>query len=349
MQENGYPIEKIKSLAGNLVNRKILNAESAGRGNNNKVYRVQTTGGFYALKIYSSQIGEPWDRLGTEFSALNFLYSNGFTCIPRAIAKDQKNNCALYEWIDGQPIASISNEELHIVVSFLLQIQSYIENKMAKSINNASASCFSINQVLKQIDRRLRRLTDISSEMPQLKSFLRDQFKPIYQDQCEIVFETLSKYDLDKDRELEAYELALSPSDFGIHNTLRSTDGKLIFFDFEYFGWDDPVKMVSDAILHPGNSFSLNSQKIFYNLFKDYYKARDPYFILRFQITYPLYALIWCLIMLGDFLPDQWARRVFAGESKPKIDFQIKKLGEAQILLNNISAPGFSSRITNNK
>mgnify|MGYP001221836390 CR=1 FL=1 len=122
MLENRYPIEKIKSLAGNLVNRKILNAESAGKGNNNKVYRIQTTDGFYALKIYSSQIGEPWDRLGTEFSALNFLYSNGFTCIPRAIAKDQKNNCALYQWIDGQPIASISNEELHIVVSFLLQI-----------------------------------------------------------------------------------------------------------------------------------------------------------------------------------------------------------------------------------
>ena len=40
---------------------------------------------------------------------------------------------------------------------------------MAKSINNASASCFSINQVLKQIDRRLRRLTEISSEMPQEK------------------------------------------------------------------------------------------------------------------------------------------------------------------------------------
>ena len=73
MLENGYLIEKIKSLAGKLVNRKILNVKSAGKGNNNKVYRVHTTDGFYALKIYSSQIGEPWDRLGTEFSALNFL------------------------------------------------------------------------------------------------------------------------------------------------------------------------------------------------------------------------------------------------------------------------------------
>ena len=348
MRENGYKTEKIRSLASNLVNKKVLDAERTGKGNNNKVYRILTTDGSYALKIYSNQIGENLDRLGTEFSALTFLYSNGLTCIPRAIAKDRKNNCALYQWIDGQPIASISNEELQTVVSFLLQIQSFIGNKTAKRIKNASASCFSINQVLNQIDKRLKRLTENFSEIPRLKSFLQNHFIPIYKYRCEIVLEMLSEYDLDKDKELEEYELALSPSDFGIHNTLRSPDGKLIFFDFEYFGWDDPVKMVSDAILHPGNSFSLNSQKLFYNLVRDYYNLRDTNFVRRFQMAYPLYALIWCLIILGNFLPDQWERRVFAGEKMSKIEFQSKKLEEAQILLNNLNDLRFSSRITNN-
>ena len=40
---------------------------------------------------------------------------------------------------------------------------------------------------------------------------------------------------------------ALSPSDFGLHNALRGQDGQLRFVDFEYFGWDDPVKLVSDS------------------------------------------------------------------------------------------------------
>ena len=45
----------------------------------------------------------------------------------------------------------------------------------------------------------------------------------------------------------------LSPSDFGFHNALRRPDGTIVFVDFEYFGWDDPAKMMADAMLHPGN------------------------------------------------------------------------------------------------
>ena len=37
----------------------------------------------------------------------------------------------------------------------------------------------------------------------------------------------------------------LSPSDFGLHNTI-SKKNKLYFFDFEYFGWDDPIKLICD-------------------------------------------------------------------------------------------------------
>ena len=43
----------------------------------------------------------------------------------------------------------------------------------------------------------------------------------------------------------------LSPSDFGFHNALERPDSQLTFVDFEYFGWDDPAKMLSDFLLHP--------------------------------------------------------------------------------------------------
>ena len=38
----------------------------------------------------------------------------------------------------------------------------------------------------------------------------------------------------------------LSPSDFGFHNVIVEKDKILRFIDFEYAGWDDPAKMVSD-------------------------------------------------------------------------------------------------------
>ena len=81
---------------------------------------------------------------------------------------------------------------------------------------------------------------------------------------------------------------------------------------------------------------------------KDYYKLIEPTFTPRFQITLPLYALIWCLIILGDFLPDQWARRTFAGESTSKDIFQKKQLIEAELLLRKLIAPSFSGDIISN-
>ena len=51
-----------------------------------------------------------------------------------------------------------------------------------------------------------------------------------------------------------------SPSDFGFHNTILEDDGDLKFLDFEYFGRDDPAKLMADFIWHPGMNLN-NSQK----------------------------------------------------------------------------------------
>ena len=51
--------------------------------------------------------------------------------------------------------------------------------------------------------------------------------------------------------ELPVEQRTLSPSDFGFHNALRRPDGRVVFLDLEYFGWDDPAKMISDFLLHP--------------------------------------------------------------------------------------------------
>ena len=57
-------------------------------------------------------------------------------------------------------------------------------------------------------------------------------------------------------RNIAAHEKTVSPSDFGFHNCLRNLDGNLIFFDFEYFGWDDPVKLISDFYFNLGMALS---------------------------------------------------------------------------------------------
>jgi hypothetical protein len=106
-----------------------------------------------------------------------------------------------------------------------------------------------------------------------------------------------------KDAAVAPEHRTLSPSDFGFHNALRRPDGRLVFVDFEYFGWDDPVKLVCDFLWHPGMTldetigrrFADGARRIF---------AADPDFEPRLARNFALYGLRWSLIVLNDYLRE---------------------------------------------
>jgi hypothetical protein len=103
----------------------------------------------------------------------------------------------------------------------------------------------------------------------------------------------------------------LSPSDFGFHNAIRRVDGKLIFVDFEYFGWDDPAKTISDFLLHPAMALSPAQGEEFVALCLDAFNDDD--LPARLRAFYPLFGLKWTAILLNEFLPGGWSRRLFSG------------------------------------
>ena len=72
-----------------------------------------------------------------------------------------------------------------------------------------------------------------------------------------------------RDNAVNKKRLVLNPSDFGFHNTLKKKN-KLFFLDFEYFGWDDPVKLTADFIWHPSHSLNKNLQQIWKRMGKNY-------------------------------------------------------------------------------
>ena len=108
----------------------------------------------------------------------------------------------------------------------------------------------------------------------------------------------------------------LSPSDFGVHNSIRSNDG-LVWIDFEYFGWDDPAKMVLDFRYHPRNRFSNKLKIKFQNEVINYFKA-DDLLPARIDIFQKLEGINWCLILLNEFLPGYALRRKSTILPRPK-------------------------------
>ena len=88
------------------------------------------------------------------------------------------------------------------------------------------------------------------------------------------------------------------------------------FIDFEYFGWDDPVKLVSDTAIHPGSSFAESSAAaIDQSGFRASLKPTTPRSLCVETFCIPLFGTIWCLIILNDYLPERRSRRVVAARS----------------------------------
>ena len=138
------------------------------------------------------------------------------------------------------------------------------------------------------------------------------------------------------DSDIKVEERILSPSDFGFHNALRAKDGRIVFFDFEYFGWDDPAKTISDFLLHPAMSLNEESKRRFVQGMISAF-SENKQLMTRVELVYPLFASKWCLIFLNEFISEEFSRRAYAIESVlDKKQLQKEQLNKARIFLEKI-------------
>jgi thiamine kinase-like enzyme len=205
----------------------------------------------------------------------------------------------------------------------------------------ASEACLNAKQLFTQINYRFDRLSKVKNK--DLHDFLVFTFKPLFIKVWANSERNWPSDNLEKD--LPKSMQVFSPSDFGFHNAILKDDGELKFIDFEYFGRDDPVKLVADFIWHPGMELN-TSQKIKWLKGAISIFDKDPELYSRFNAAWPLYGLRWSLILLNEFIQDGWQRRVYANRNikhhhEKKLAGQIikaKSLCE-QIQLANLKCP----------
>ena len=177
----------------------------------------------------------------------------------------------------------------------------------------------------------MARLQDIRGEGA-LASFLENDFIPVLERESVNAKAKIRAAGLDFAADLPQEWRSLVPSDFGFHNSLRRKDGSLAFVDFEYFGWDDPVKLSADILLHPGRTLAAPQRRRFRRAACQLYGA-DPSFAERLDAYLPLFGLRWVLILLNEFIPERWQRRVLAGASESWTDAKTTQLALASDFL----------------
>jgi hypothetical protein len=300
-------------------------------GANNRVFRVDADGAPVLLKAYFRHPQDPRDRLGVEFAFCRFAWDNGVQVPPRPLAADADANLALYEFIEGEPVrrGQVSVPEVRATLDFYRALNEHRDR--AGSLPAASEACFSVSEHLQTLERRLGRLSRVTDD--EARDFVSDELVPAARIVLERVRGQLGE------APLAATDRRVSPSDFGFHNALRQTDGRLRFIDFEYAGWDDPAKVVCDFFCQPAVPVPLQCWDEFARgLAAD---LGDPAaHLARFAALLPVYRLKWCCILLNDFLPEGSARRSFSSGVAVTEEQRAEQLEKARGLLAQDNGAG---------
>jgi hypothetical protein len=325
-----------RAVGGELAGQPIAAVARARPGGNNRVFRLDGATARFALKFYPPQAADRRDRLGTEYGALSFMADQGVACVPRPLAIDRRRHCALYDWIEGTPVRRHGRNEVTRMAEFLLELQGLRDKPAARNVGLASDACPAAADAFAQLDRRLARLKQVAAGHAALDSYLADEFEPRRAAAVAGATARLDAAAIDPNVELAPDLMALSPSDLAFHNVLRAPDGRLVFLDFEYFGWDDPAKSVADGMLHPGAPLGEELAAWFHDRAAPWFAANDPSFSSRLAALLPIHALIWCLIVLNEFLPERWARRRLANGQGDRDRVLAGQLAKARSLLSRV-------------
>lgn len=315
----------LKQIASTLAGSKVSEVVPVGRGGNSRVYMVATAEKLYALKEYPVFANDPRDRLQAERQALELMHAHGIHSVPRWHAATSPY--ALMDWIDGFVIAEPRSSDIDDAAVFLGTLHHISQKTPAEAMPMASEACISGQAIIDQLEHRVAALMPYTKENPPLMKFLSQQFLPVFTRR----FMAAKKAYPNFVEPLPQSARSLIPADFGFHNMMRALSGQLYFIDFEYFGWDDPVKLMCDFLLHPATNVPDAMRTQFYDYALTIYgeAVRE-----RFTLYYPLFGLRWALIMLNDFLPDRWNAKQKTGAAADWAEVKETQLAKAEAMVN---------------
>jgi len=309
--------EDIIRAVQQALGRRPQSVERLTGGANNIVARVEMGEETWLAKVYFTHPRDSRDRLGAEFNMLGFLWENGIRSVPRPIVMNRELHLGIHEFIEGEKLAvgQIGWDDVRQLADLLSQMWMARNKPGAEELPVASEAHFSLRKYFDHVRARLKQVEAALNGDPSAASaleFVQAHIQPGSEKVSRFVDTRASDYRLDLDAELPPSLRTLSPADHGFHNTLRNREGKLVFLDFEYAGWDQPAQMLANACLQPQVPMPPDFRKPF---IKEMLKRiqDDSRLLYRLRVLFPMLSLKWSLIMLNEFLPVSGQRRTFAG------------------------------------
>ncbi len=269
-------------------------------GRNNKVFLFNKKNKKIIVKKYKKNFLTKYNRFDTERFFLEFLKRKKIYNVPKIICFDENEMTNYLTFIDGKQIKKVKKKHLIPCLKFLKKIN-FKTSHINFNFQNASDACFSINDHINICKIRITKLIKKFKNTNTIKNkkilfFLENQIIPSFQKINREANSRFSKTVIIK--KLDKNNMILSPSDFGFHNIILKKNN-LFFIDFEYAGWDDPLKLICDFFLNPDYSISKPDKKYFLDCFSHLFK-RKFINIDNFRFVLKFHFLKWVCVILNQ-------------------------------------------------
>ena len=286
-------------------------------GINNRVFRCGEEPNQWVIKGYSPLQLNQRDRMKAEVDFLRYSaqVAPGFT--PKLIHTDSDRRCVVLEYIKGSPFHEGNEppqQAIDTAVNFIKLLNADPKAGKEGILIEAADGFLSLSEHLQNLNERVGLLECDhlhATAKPKALLFigqLRNQL-----DHTKDLSNQLINQGLISDS-IMPEDRWISPSDFGFHNSIRTLHG-VKFIDFEFSGWDDPLKTAADFALQPQVPI-ISSESPLLSLIID--KDRQPD-CKRYSCMYKIMFLKWITIMLGFLNPLRLSKILEISRSSNKI------------------------------
>ncbi len=287
LKENGCLIHSVTRLRDGL---------------NSNAYKISTSRGDSALKLYP--LGNDTEfRFKRETEYIEFLNNGGINKSPKLEESCPSEKWAKIQWINGTKPEILEEGDINQISDFINEIkEAEIKNTYGLDLLDAKESCFSVKCWKTMFENRFRLISkqerDTKDDSQKeaidwlLKIIIPSTIKKI-----EALEEDEVRYSLFANVMIETI---MSPSDVGIHNTIKDGQGNLWFIDFEYAGKDDVAKLVADWVLQPNNKLSRELEKELIQRLSRQVIVDQAKWLKRYAHIKELIRCKWCMIMLSN-------------------------------------------------
>jgi len=299
-QKNIYKtkeFEASRNICEELLESTQLKFKTIGGGINGNILTAQKGEKKLIIKIYNGRNkGEKAERLSRERAFREYLKHNLRTNYPNIIRCDDNHAIAIMEYIPGEDIANLTNEDIEQITVDIKRINA--KKLKFEKLQEATESLHNIDDFKNRIIQRMKTLK-VSNNDTKLSREAKEWFADCIKHK---IIEELKHERLDirmKQWQSPCLGRYASYSDVGTHN-MKRVNNKFYYFDFEYSGKDDIAKYVNDWTESPDSKMREEQKIQFERRMIDLFGEQDETCGKRIESVKRIIRYKWVLIMLNS-------------------------------------------------